>query len=85
MQSILNFPDHEMKFILPNRPGLLLVLAACVTIWTSGAVANPYSQGRLAFARGDFDSAMKLLEQSTRSDPSNGNAHFYIGLIQIRL
>ncbi|MBU42452.1 MAG: hypothetical protein CMN76_04475 [Spirochaetaceae bacterium] len=84
MQSILNFPDHEMKFILPNRPGLLLVLAACVTIWTSGAVANPYSQGRLAFARGDFDSAMKLLEQSTRSDPSNGNAHFYIGLIHER-
>lgn len=46
--------------------------------------ASPYSQGRLAFARGDFDSAMRLLEESTRSDPSNGNAHFYIGLIHER-
>ena len=62
---------------------LILVLMAALLL-PATASANPYSQGRLAFARGDFDSAMRLLEQSTRSDPSNGNAHFYIGLIHER-
>ena len=61
-----------------------IILSAICLLPGHSLEASPYSQGRLAFARGDFDSAMRLLEESTRSDPSNGNAHFYIGLIHER-
>ncbi|MCB1168730.1 MAG: tetratricopeptide repeat protein [Leptospiraceae bacterium] len=75
-----------MKTLLRNLtlPGISVLLAALVFLGPAGLEASPYSQGRVAFARGDFDSAMRLLEESTRTDPSNGNAYFYIGLIHER-
>ncbi|MCB1137646.1 MAG: tetratricopeptide repeat protein [Leptospiraceae bacterium] len=67
-------------------PGImaLVLLSALVFPGLVTLEASPYSEGRVAFARGDFDSAMRLLEESTRTDPSNGNAYFYIGLIHER-
>ncbi|MCB1304243.1 MAG: tetratricopeptide repeat protein [Leptospiraceae bacterium] len=77
---------NPYKFIR-NKARRLPLFALSLLISLLGAAplhADAYSDGRLAFARGDFDSAMRLLEQSTRSSPNNGNAYFYIGLIHER-
>ncbi len=83
--ALSNLPEKAMNRRIPFRLDVSIVLAlAFLLIGQQTLNASPYSQGRLAFARGDFDSAMRLLEESTRSDPSNGNAYFYIGLIHER-
>ncbi len=43
--------------------------------------ADSYSEGKAHFSRGNFPKARELFEETTRKNPGNGNAHFYLASI----
>jgi putative PEP-CTERM system TPR-repeat lipoprotein len=72
---------------------ILIVIGIVVVLAGGGAVgwlkyarpSNPFAQAKLLIDKGDFRGAQLELRNAVRDDPSNAEAHFRLGLVQMRL
>jgi putative PEP-CTERM system TPR-repeat lipoprotein len=62
-----------------------LLLGACIGVWPLAAHANYLSDARDALKKGDLKSAQIDLRNAVRSDPQNGEAHYWLGRVVLEL
>jgi cellulose synthase operon protein C len=62
-----------------------LLLGAWVGVWPLAAHANYLSDARDALKKGDLRTAQIDLRNAVRSDPQNGEAHYWLGRVSFEL
>ena len=62
-----------------------LLLGAWMGVWPLAAHADDLSNARAALQKGDLRTAQILLRNIVRSDPRNGEAHYWLGRVSFEL
>ena len=62
-----------------------LLLGAWIGVWPLAAHADYLSDARDALKKGDIRAAQIDLRNAVRSDPQNGEAHYWLGRVSFEL
>ena len=63
------------------RTTINFLLAIAISVWISTPVWAGYEEGKAAFDKGDYESALEQFEPLAES--KNANAQYYLGILYI--